>query len=101
MREETEHENERVHGEGDRLETTTLKPWQELVGNLESAFAEGSSLRIVLRTKAGPIRLVLECTSPDADETRDFLANCPDGSLVGVLRTDSRSRPVLLRVIEG
>ncbi len=96
---ETEQEN--VPGEEDRFETATLKLWQEVMGSLESAIAEGSSLRIVLRTRNGPIHLVLEGTSPEVDETRDFLANCPDGSLIGILRTDSRSRPVLLRMIEG
>ncbi len=98
-----EHENgsKVASGAGDHFEAAFLKPWQEVVGNLESAVVEGSSLRIVLRTKAGPIRLVLEGISPEAEETRDFLANCPDSSLVGVLRTDMKSRPVLLRVIEG
>jgi len=98
-----EHENgsKIAPSADDHIKAAFLKPWQEVVGNLEFASVEGSSLRIVLRTKAGPIQLVLEGTSPEADKTRDFLANCPDGSLIGVLRTDSRSRPVLLRVIEG
>ncbi len=98
-----EHENgSRIAPRADdHIKAAFLKPWQEVVGNLESAIAEGSSLRIVLRTKAGPIRLVLEGSSPEADKTRDFLSNCPDGSLIGILRTDSRSRPILLRLIEG
>jgi len=84
----------------EHFETAFLRPWQEVVGNLEFALVEGSSLQIGLRTKAGPIRLALESTSPEADETRNFLANCPDGSMIGLLRTDSRSKPIILRMIE-
>ncbi|MFQ5885350.1 MAG: hypothetical protein ACE5IO_09655, partial [Thermoplasmata archaeon] len=85
----------------EQFETAFLRPWQEVVGNLEFASAEGLSLRIGLRTRNGPIQLVLEGTSPEDDKTRDFLANCPDGSLIGILRTDTKSRPILLRMIEG
>lgn len=88
-------------GDDEHFETAFLKPWQEVVGNLEFAFAEGSSLQIGLMTKAGSIRLILESTSPDADDIRGFLSNCPDGSLIGILRTDTKSRPILLRMIEG
>lgn len=85
--------------EDERFETAYLAPWQEAVGNFESAVVEGLSMRIGLRTKAGPIQLILECTSPEGDETRDFLADCPKGSLVGILRTDLDSTPILLRRI--
>ncbi len=85
----------------DHFEAAFLRPWQEVVGNLEFTSGEGLSLRIGLRTRNGPIQLVLEGTSPEDDKTRDFLANCPDGSLIGILRTDMKSRPILLRVIEG
>ena len=98
-----EHENgsKTASRADEHFEAAFLKPWQEVVGNLESAIAEGLPLRIVLRTKAGPVRLVLEGISPEAHEIRDFLANCPDGSLIGVLRTDSMTKPFLLRRIRG
>lgn len=99
MREETEHVNERALGGGDLLETATLKPWQEIVGNLEQISHNEHLLEVRMRTKSGLMRLVFNMDTPEAKRICDLLLNLPRGSRAGILRTDSTGSPILFRTI--
>lgn len=80
-------------------ETMLLKPWQEVVGNLELTSLEDDSFIVQLGTKAVPIRLAFGKGSPEGKQIRDLLANCSPGCRIGLLRTDLGSTPILLRRI--
>lgn len=99
MREETEHSNERVRGGGDLLETATLEPWQEIVGNLEHVSHNEHLLEVRMRTKSGLMRLLFTMDSPGAKQVRDILLNLPRGCRAGILRTDSTVSPILIRTV--
>ena len=81
------------------FEMTLLRPWQELVGNLKEVSVRGESLEVQIATKTELVRLSLERNSSEGDRIHGILLNCPTGSLVGFLRTDSKSNPILVRRI--
>ncbi|MCK4444025.1 MAG: hypothetical protein KAW09_05745 [Thermoplasmata archaeon] len=97
----TEHERrlEHVSGQENGLERAILKPWQEIVGNLKQVSVKGESLEVQIATKTELVRLSLERSSSECERIHGILLNCPAGSLVGVLRTDSKSNPILIRRI--
>lgn len=80
-------------------ETMLLKPWQEVVGNLELTSLEENSFIVQLGTRAVPIRLAFGRSSPEGNQIREFLAKCSPGCRIGFLRTDLDSTPILLRRI--
>ena len=101
---------DRVEGEnghGDALtehapsERTSLKCWQEVVGNLEHASYDEHLLEVRMTTKNGFVRLVFHRDSPEAKRIHDVLLDLPRGSHIGLLRTDSKSSPILIRIIPG
>ena len=97
----TEHENRHNHvsREEGRFETATLKPWQEVVGRVKRLSFKGSHLEVEIATRDEQLRLSFETDSPEGDRIRRNLLSCPVGSLVGLLRTDSESDPILIRTI--
>ena len=82
------------------FEMTLLKPWQEIVGNLKQMSVKGESLEVQIATKTELVRLSFERSSSEGERIHGILINCPAGSLVGFLRTDSKSNPILIRRIQ-
>jgi len=81
------------------FEMILLKPWQEVVGNLELTSLEEHSFIVQLGTEAVPIRLAFGKGSPEGKQIRELLANYSPGCRIGLLRTDLDSTPILLRRI--
>lgn len=88
-----------MSGQENGLERATLKPWQEVVGNLKQVSVKGESLEVQITTKTELVRLSFERSSSEGERIHGILLNCPAGSLVGFLRTDYRSNPILIRRI--
>ncbi|MCJ2556995.1 MAG: hypothetical protein LN415_07830 [Candidatus Thermoplasmatota archaeon] len=98
-------EGENGHGdaftENAPSEWTSLKLWQEVVGSLEHASYDENLLEVRMTTKNGLLRLVFHRDSPEAKRIHDVLLDLPRGSRIGLLRTDSKSSPILIRIVPG
>ena len=81
------------------FETAILRPWQELTGRLEQVSFSGSHLEVQIATKNGLVRLSFERDSSECQRIHDSLLSYPIGSLVGFLKTDSKSNTILIRTI--
>lgn len=88
-------------GNKESSEVSFLKPWQEVVGNLEHASYDKHLLEICMTTKNGLTRLVFHGDSAEAKRIHDVLLSLPRGSRIGLLRTDSKSSPILIRTVPG
>ena len=82
-------------------ERTSLKCWQEIIGNLEHASYDEHLFEVRMTTKNGLVRLVFRRNSPEAKRIHDVLLDLPRGSRIGILRTDSKSSPILIRTVPG
>lgn len=78
-------------------ERTFLKPWQEIVGVLEAAFLEEPTFTVQLRTGGSAVRLAFEADSPETEQIQDALAHYSIGAKVGIIMTDSKTKPLLIR----
>lgn len=85
----------------DLSEAVYLHCWQELIGDLQFVSTRESSLVLQLGTESGSIKLTFDKESPEAQQIRDALSEVPVGSSIGILKTDSRVRPVLVRRIRN
>ncbi|MFQ6106731.1 MAG: hypothetical protein ACE5QF_09380 [Thermoplasmata archaeon] len=99
-------EGEKGHGdvltEHAPSERMSLKPWQEIVGNLEHvSYDDENLLEVRMTTKDGLVGLVFHRDSPEAKQIHDALLDLPRGSRIGLLRTDSMSNPILIRTVPG
>lgn len=81
------------------FEMILLRPWQEVVGNLEHISRNERLLEVRMTTNHGLVRLVFNRDSPEAKQIHDVLLDLPRGSRVGILRTDSKSSPILIRTV--
>ena len=88
-----------MSGQEGRIETAILRRWQEIVGNLRQVSAKGESLEVQIATKTELVRLSFERSSSEGERIHNLLLNCPTGSTVGFLKTDSKSNPILIRRI--
>ena len=88
-----------MSGEEGRIETAILRRWQEIVGNLRQVSVKGESLEVQIATKTELVRLSFERNSSEGERIHGILLNCPTGSTVGFLKTDSMSNPILVRRI--
>lgn len=81
------------------FEMILLRPWQEVVGNLEHISRNERLFEVRMTTKNGLVQLVFHKDSPEAKQIHDVLLDLPRGSCIGILRTDSTSGPILIRTV--
>ena len=84
---------------GKDCERIFLRPWEELVGILEKVSVEEHFLVLYLRTGNSRIRLDFAAHSSEAEQIQYVFADCSVGTKVGLVMTDSKAKPFLLRRI--
>jgi hypothetical protein len=82
---------------GEQFEMILLRPWQEIVGVLEVAFLEEPFFTVQLGTGGRSVRLAFEADSSETDQILDVLADYPIGVKVGIIMTDSNTKPFSIR----
>lgn len=87
------------HRKEEHYEKVQVRPWQELVGILEEVSVEEPLLVLDLKAGINRIRLEFAALSPEAKQIRHFFRNTSVGSRVGIIMTDSKTKPILLREI--